>query len=79
MSKNTCSTCRFWWSWDFIGKNGYGKGECRRYPPTVALLPKSVVELETVFVMAMSAACPVTVAKAELFAPTGSVWSSARR
>lgn len=38
----SCKTCRFWWSWEVIGQNGYGKGECRRYPPTVALLPKSV-------------------------------------
>lgn len=37
-----CSNCRFWFTWEHIGKNGYGKGECRRYPPAVALLPLSV-------------------------------------
>lgn len=37
-----CKTCRFWKSWAAIGANGAGKGECRRYPPTVVMLPRSV-------------------------------------
>ncbi len=38
----TCGECRFWWSWEAIGVNGYGSGECRRFPPAVVMLPKSV-------------------------------------
>lgn len=38
----TCSTCRWWWSWSHIGANGYGRGECRRFPPAVVTLPLSV-------------------------------------
>lgn len=38
----TCETCRWWFSWQHIGINGRGRGECRRYPPAVVLLPRSV-------------------------------------
>lgn len=41
-SEPRCGNCRWWWSWKHIGGNGYGKGECRRYPPSVILLPRSV-------------------------------------
>jgi hypothetical protein len=37
-----CGACHWWWSWEAIGKNGYGRGECRRYPPAVVLLPLSI-------------------------------------
>ena len=40
--RRTCNTCVFYFSWDLIGKNGVGTGECRRCPPVVVLLPKSI-------------------------------------
>ena len=43
----------------------------------VTLVPRLGVGLSTILVMAMSAACPVTVAEAVLLPATGSGWSSA--
>jgi hypothetical protein len=37
-----CRKCQHWENWAMLGQNGYGKGECRRFPPKVVLLPKSV-------------------------------------
>lgn len=37
-----CRKCEHWENWAHIGAEGAGRGECRRFPPEVVMLPKSV-------------------------------------